>query len=401
MNKIADEIPIDETPYDEKASKRQLKKLRKLDRKEKFRKLKDSITGSKTTPSSITPEDIQFYNNEIERLTKELAEKDNIIEQDRKIISAQEAEIRRLKEFSDNEQRIERISFEDLQRLEDEANAKDRIIQAQVEEIRRLKRESQAQPQLPITELPREVEEQPEISEREPRTTGQVSNESGVGGIPGVQSKAVGESIEGTTYQGKDTIPLDSKANLEWNRDLNQYEFKGDNQGLKFTFFAAEMSYPAEGYNVPHALYSQTIFQRQVWYERPIKGKNNEDTLALLGFAHGGRVPMQSIIDLFNDWAGIFRFTEAKRTVYDAPPKADFRAAYKNWRYLYEQGTFYKAEDGKLYSIVYFRDEKSKGNPPQYRTAGRDRPKTGVSKGDQIPVKKEEAFRWIKNRVLR
>lgn len=342
-------------------------------------------------------------------------------------ITELEAENQRLREFAaDKETQVERVSFEDMLRLEEQAIEQQKIIdaqelelQAQERELQRLQdielQKEQIREEETIEKLRQELEDKRlELEEREAilreesrriRRGGQNTNPDGRGGIPGINPNSQGQTVEGSIFS-RDVIPLDDGVNLRWNSDIGEYDFEinrdinpTSKEPLNFTFFAAEMSYPKEGYNVSHALYSQTVLRRQVWYDRPIKGKNNDDELAQMGFALNGKVPLDAIIEKLNDYGGIY-VSVVQTDIRVAPPRADFRHAYKNWRYLYEQGKFYKNSKDELYAVVYYRDEKSQGNPPTQRTAGKDYEKKKISKGDLIRVGYEERMRWNKARTL-
>lgn len=218
-------------------------------------------------------------------------------------------------------------------------------------------------------------------------------NPDGKGGLPGSKNS---ESIVLTqgVHSGIDRITLDADLDkyVQWDEEEQRYRANDPNAGLKFTFFAAEMAYVKKGYfSFEHAVYStaRRWLGRQVWYAIPQKRKDSDK----LGPMYQGKVPFEILVTRLNEMINAsILLSDGKRI-----ENVDFRQAYENWRFKYETGTFYKTSTGDLYSILDSGMPiiRSQGNPPAYRSAGRDNLKKGIVAGQQIPTTLAERSAWL------
>lgn len=210
-----------------------------------------------------------------------------------------------------------------------------------------------------------------------------IPNVGGSGGLPGSKNSEA-TIIARNVYQG-DKIPLDDGSTLLWDKQKSEYQLISKNQGLKFTYFAVEAAYLNEGY-VNHyypQFYSQTVLNKQVWYETTPRNKLDDG----LGTQYGGRVPLDILRLALNSRVNTGRV----RPDGNLEENVDFSLAYKNWRYRYETGTFFKNSEGELYSIVDYTEMDSKGNAPNFRTDGNFKSSTY---GQRKPTSSEEKLRW-------
>lgn len=299
--------------------------------------------------------------------------------------------------ISDLKKRIAVDLKDELLRLEYELNAREAEIRRRELLLEQREREVKArEDRLRLAEQANEKKIQDKIEEleREYGIPGSIQAESrgnegrnpeGVGGRPG-SLKSSSTIINRREYQGNN-LQLEDGSNLVWNPELTEYELVSANKGLKFTYFAVEAAYLNDNYINPTypQFYSQTIFQKQVWYEITPKGRKDDG----LGAEYQGKVPLDILRKLLNDSVNSALLLPDGRII----EKQDFTRAYKNWRYKYETGTYFKNRDGDLYTILDYHEEDSKGNPPAYRTEGNVK---SPKYGQQIPTTAEERIRWKK-----
>lgn len=209
------------------------------------------------------------------------------------------------------------------------------------------------------------------------------NNPQGTGGHPGsLRSNAI--VIHSNKFQG-DSVPLDDDNALVWNPDEGKYNFSKPQSGLKFTFFAVEAAYLNEGYINPNypQFYSTAILQKQVWYERTPKNRFSDG----IGEQYQGEVPLDILMGALN-----LRLNSAallpNGTLIE---NQDFRRAYRNWRYSYQVGTYYKNRDGDLYTVLKVDESDSKGNPPTYRSDNKPGSKTF---GERKSTSFAERVKW-------
>lgn len=208
-------------------------------------------------------------------------------------------------------------------------------------------------------------------------------NKLGIGGRPG-RGLSNATIINQNVYQG-DRIKLEDDSFLDWDKEASQYKLASANSGLKFTFWAVEAAYLEEGFINPNypQFYSQTLLQKQVWYERTPHNRL-DDTI---GTQFGGRVPQQVLRDMLNQRVNTARVNPNG----ELTEHVDFEIAYKNWRYTYQVGTYFTNEAGDLYTILDVDERKSKGNAPAYRT---DSKFTSPTYGQQKPTSAAEKAAW-------
>jgi hypothetical protein len=317
---------------------------------------------------------IRREKNRISReLLDELKTHEYLLTQREKAIKLKELELaQREADLDAREQRLQRLEAFELQKSPRELA----LEEAQEEELE--------------FELPEETS-----IEKKPRDY--IPNPSGQGGLPGSKlSNSI--VIDRGVYQGKDLIELENGNRLRWNQNNKEYEFEfipGDdrgmnnNRGLPFTYFAVEAAYLEDGYdnpNYPH-FYSQTLLGKQVWYAKTPRNRNVG--AGALGEAYEGKVPFDVLLKLVNETVNTRLFTSNGEFIQNQ----DFRRAYKNWRFKYEQGTYYKTKAGDLYSILTpgTQMSDSKGNPPTYRTDGNLKSPTY---GQRVELSTEEKSRW-------
>lgn len=211
-------------------------------------------------------------------------------------------------------------------------------------------------------------------------------NKLGVGGLASSPNSNI-TIIDRNKYRGQQ-VPLDNGDSLIWNPSNKTYDLVGPNQGLKFTYFAVEAAYLEEGYINPNyeQFYSQTVLRKQVWYERTPRGREEDS----IGPKYAGKVPIDILMNRLNERVNSAKMMSNGEIQEFAP----FQEAYKNWRYTYETGTYYKDSKGDLYQILDSRESKSKGNAPVYRTDGKFKSKTY---GQRIDTSPDEKARWESN----
>lgn len=341
---MVESLPSGELPKGNPSNKREKRKL--FERRGRVPVSEDELPESFFVPELQTPFEVEsatlndrineykgFYNERIRNSLEEL----------RYLLNKKERDLR-LKELElqDREKKIQEIE----QRLKIEREEAQRVSQLS-EEV--LSEEEKA-----LIQSYREGK----IPSQKPH------NPQGFGGLPSVNdsSKIKGILIDRSKYQGQDEINLGEGNYLLWNKSQKQYDHvQGIKPGLKYTFFAAEGSYPNSeaGYIGEHAFYSQKWLQKQVWYEKPIQGKLDDG----VGPAYQGKVPLNVLIDMLNSRLNPAHNLSDGRLV----EGVDFRVAYKNWRYLYQHGTYYTDEHGDLYTVIDYQSSDSKGNPPPIR----------------------------------
>lgn len=295
---------------------------------------------------------------------------------------------------------IERLKFELEKKSNAEAELKQQLNQtnerlAAIEE-RVSPKESQSKIEQQREEIRKEnaqfeAEAQRELKEREESVRPEGLNPQGKGGLPGSKQSS-GVAINQDFYIG-DRVKLGKEdgEELTWDPEEKKYQVPLD--GRQYTFFSAEAAYLNERYDCQqNAFYSQTLFKKQVWYDVTPKGRVDDG----IGSRYGGKVPldyfMKEIAERLN--ARVFLASG------DVIEKQDFRKAFKNWRYKYQVGKFYKTREGDLYSINEIDESRSQGNPPSFRTAGRDVTSEGITAGQKVPTKAEQRRNWIRNRKL-
>lgn len=298
------------------------------------------------------------------------------------------------KQAADLETLIERIKLEikaDLQdeltklqylltEKEKELRIKELQLQQQAAELQLLKEQLtkiQAD-QVPI-EVPTSTEEFGDLTDEEQQALREIRsrNREGVGGLPG-SSRSPSIVINQFKYQG-DRIQLDDESNLLWDNTRKAYQQVGK-EGTKFTYFAVEAAYLNDNYINPNypQFYSQSILRKQVWYAKTPPGKLSDG----IGEQYNGRVPQKLLEQMLNDRINAAFINPENGSMIE---NQSFKAAYKNWRYKYQIGTFYRNKDGDLYAIIEKTEEDSKGNPPTYRLD---------EFGEQKPLSGREKRKW-------
>ncbi len=310
-----------------------------------------------------------------------------------------------VKQNEDLEVLIERIKLEikdelrdELARLqylltekEKELRIKELQLQQQAAELNSLKErllkieEQQTQPPLLTREQLQEIEfEGQKLSAEEAEAIQQIRtrNPSGVGGLPG-SSRSPSIVINQFKYQG-DRIQLDDESNLLWDNTRKAYQQVGK-EGNKFTYFAVEAAYLNPNYINPNypQFYSQSILRKQVWYAKTPPGKISDG----IGEQYKGRVPLKLLEDMLNSRINPAFVNPENGSLIEGQ---SFKAAYKNWRYKYQIGTFYRNKDGDLYAIIEKTEEDSKGNPPTYRLD---------EFGEQKSLSSKEKRKWGKTGI--
>ena len=295
---------------------------------------------------------------------------------------------------------ITRELEDDLLRLQYILNAKERELALRELALNRREEELNAREQrllaqerfdesLSPKQLAEEYKGKPEDEFNFDEETGTVSsrdyipNESGKGGLPGSKNNP-SRVITRNVYEG-DKIDLEDGSTLLWDKQKSEYQLISKNQGLKFTYFAVEAAYLNEGY-INHyypQFYSQTILRKQVWYEKTPRNRESDG----LGEQYLGKVPLDVLRSKLNQAVNTVRV----RSDGNLEENVDFTFAYKNWRYRYETGTYYKDAAGELYTIVDFVVVDSKGNAPNFRTDGNFK---SPSYGQRKPVSADEKLRW-------
>ncbi len=317
-------------------------------------------------PNAILPsaEAYESQNREIDVLIRNLKEE---------IKGELRDEIQRLEYLLTEKEKQLRIKELELQQKEAELN----VLRSRLEAIENNQQNINK-------EVPSEDSELGELNEEE-RTliAGQrsINNPSGRGGLPGsVKSSSI--LIDRHSYRG-DKLELGDGSDLVWDQGRKSYELVGKNQGIKFTYFAVEAAYLNEHFINPNypQFYSQSILRKQIWYDRAMPGKLS----AGIGEQYRGKVPLDLLKKMLNERVNAAYINPNSGELVENQP---FELAYKNWRYKYEAGTFFRNKDGDLYGILDETSSDSRGNAPSFRTD---------DFGNQTKTSKTERSKWKGN----
>lgn len=305
-------------------------------------------------------------------------------------LSRKEQEIARLRfELEKTRQELDeknRLLAQASQRLDNLAPNKSLVSSEKEETIRQQQEELEDEKRFLSGE--RERQDATQFTEK-----GAARNPTGAGGLPS-SSHSSGVAINESHYLGpKVKLGAEPEEELTWDPTENKYKLAVSSDGLQYTFFSAEMAYLNPNYNCQqNTAYSANIFKKQVWYEKTPKGRYDDG----IGALYKGKVPLKWFMDELASRLNPVLFLPSGGII----EKQDFRKAFANWRYKYQVGRFFKTREGELYSINEVDESRSQGNPPAYRTAGRDVPGKGVISGERVKTTNEERRQWLRNKRL-